>query len=457
MEKISPAAHAGEVLAANGILPGEIKHEISMVATGHVIYACQLSPSMAIFTLESRFDQENHSDVETSTNSIYPWNHGDNAGDGGTHGHDRDENLRYLDVILKRNDSWGPDLIGTIHNLLEKTLAEEQEDMYSQKLKPRMVIRVEGFPERMLPKFDGDVTPICLHAQSIHVGDIPAFQATGRTEQVDNQKTPTRNLNTSCTPKQEEPSATTSESNNKKGKHGGVGDNTRFSKFVHFLVSEFGGYETLLQKPVLDIAGGAGGLAFELCMRHEIEAIVVDTKEVKLKAQQVRHLNFRKHCLEQLAKDPHATAHKSLLKENLQNRFRMRDFVQLNTLLDSSSILPSQDTSMVFHGRTPSSEAEQQLHSILNNRECSVMVGIHPDQALDPIVDIGLALGIPWAVVPCCVFPNLFTQRKLASGRPVRNYEDLCEYIQQRDPNIQRTELPFRGRNLVLYWHPPPA
>ena len=35
-------------------------------------------------------------------------------------------------------------------------------------------------------------------------------------------------------------------------------------------------------------------------------------------------------------------------------------------------------------------------------------VGLHPDEATDAIVDVALQLNIPFAVVPCCVFPNSF-------------------------------------------------
>jgi len=36
-------------------------------------------------------------------------------------------------------------------------------------------------------------------------------------------------------------------------------------------------------------------------------------------------------------------------------------------------------------------------------RSCSALVGMHPDQAAEAIVDFGLAMGVPFAVVPCCV------------------------------------------------------
>ena len=78
----------------------------------------------------------------------------------------------------------------------------------------------------------------------------------------------------------------------------------------------------------------------------------------------------------------------------------------------------------------------------------------HPDEATDHIIDIGLELDIPWVVIPCCVFPTLFRERRTRDGRLVKSYEDLCDYVLTRHPGIQETTLPFRGRNRVFYWRP---
>ncbi|KAG2442019.1 hypothetical protein HYH02_009811 [Chlamydomonas schloesseri] len=52
-------------------------------------------------------------------------------------------------------------------------------------------------------------------------------------------------------------------------------------------------------------------------------------------------------------------------------------------------------------------EAERLLHG------CSLVVGLHPDQATDSILDFALECGKPFAIVPCCVFPRLFPHRRL--------------------------------------------
>ena len=52
----------------------------------------------------------------------------------------------------------------------------------------------------------------------------------------------------------------------------------------------------------------------------------------------------------------------------------------------------------------------------LHLASCSLVVGLHPDQATDSILEFALAHGKPFAIVPCCVFPTLFTNRRLRGG-----------------------------------------
>lgn len=63
-------------------------------------------------------------------------------------------------------------------------------------------------------------------------------------------------------------------------------------------------------------------------------------------------------------------------------------------------------------------------------RDCSVVVGMHSDQATEPIVRAAVAAGKPFAVVPCCVFPKSNTHRRLPGGRTVQTTEELCEYLE---------------------------
>mmetsp|Transcript_15637 Transcript_15637/g.39804 ORF Transcript_15637/g.39804 Transcript_15637/m.39804 type:complete len:197 (+) Transcript_15637:998-1588(+) len=83
----------------------------------------------------------------------------------------------------------------------------------------------------------------------------------------------------------------------------------------------------------------------------------------------------------------------------------------------------------------------------------SVLVGMHPDQATEPLVRAALRLDIPFAVVPCCTFAALNSHRKMAAGQGVVSHKSLCAYLAELDPQrcVQGALLPFAGRNRLLY------
>ena len=81
----------------------------------------------------------------------------------------------------------------------------------------------------------------------------------------------------------------------------------------------------------------------------------------------------------------------------------------------------------------------------------TLLVGVHPDQVTGCIVDTAVHLGIPFVVVPCCVFANEFSTRRKRCGGPVRTYNDLVQFLQEKHPNIRVAELPFVGRNTIIY------
>ncbi|ETN18634.1 hypothetical protein PPTG_04175 [Phytophthora nicotianae INRA-310] len=83
--------------------------------------------------------------------------------------------------------------------------------------------------------------------------------------------------------------------------------------------------------------------------------------------------------------------------------------------------------------------------------DCSVLVGMHPDEATEAIVDAALTLGKPFAIVPCCVMSRVFPDRQCQDGTPVDTYDTFIRYLLEKHPSIQREFLPFAGRNQVLY------
>jgi len=103
-----------------------------------------------------------------------------------------------------------------------------------------------------------------------------------------------------------------------------------------------------------------------------------------------------------------------------------------------------------------------------------LLLGLHPDQCTEDILDMALEYNLPVAIVPCCVFPDLFPSRQMMpmkgssenitidtnanersseneSAVPVRSYEDFLQYLMDKDNGLQMTSLPFEGKNKVIY------
>ena len=76
---------------------------------------------------------------------------------------------------------------------------------------------------------------------------------------------------------------------------------------------------------------------------------------------------------------------------------------------------------------------------------CSVFVGMHPDEATEAIVDVALMLRKPFAIVPCCVMSRVFPDRRCCDGTRVDKYETFVRYLSEKHPSVQSAFLPFAG------------
>ena len=94
----------------------------------------------------------------------------------------------------------------------------------------------------------------------------------------------------------------------------------------------------------------------------------------------------------------------------------------------------------------------------------SCLVGLHPDECTEDILDAALKHKKSVAIVPCCVFPSLFPKRKFLCShvdscnssnntcyKPVKTYNDFLCYLMEKDDRLCRETLPFEGRNQVIY------
>ena len=177
----------------------------------------------------------------------------------------------------------------------------------------------------------------------------------------------------------------------------------RHSEFAAWLVATFGAEALRAGVGVLDIAGGRGGVAFELSCRRGIPTTLVEPRDLQLDRRARRFVR----------------------------KAGVAPFAHVRALLDAEF------------------EASAEGAALL--RSCSALVGLHSDEATEAIVDFALKWGKPFAVLPCCVFPRLFPHRRAADGGAVKRHREFCEFLQAKAAGIEAAHLPFEGRNRVIY------
>ena len=347
-----------------------------------------------------------------------------------------------VDCLARIQDGWSAaDLESLTTALIEAASpcgAVEVEGSLSNKV-PTREAAVSGFPERLPAEQGGSLV---LHLRLLSL-EHQTWQAAETDYEVQATQVP-RQLSV----------------NQKR-------NTARFPAFADFLLETFG-YEALCAgRGVLDVAGGSGGLAFELAVRRQIPCIIVDPRPFRYTPTQQLVLEHRRRA--RLALEPWVLS--SPLAASTYDRFHSRPVTQIGALFDSAAVLGSAPTEPSPSGVVGAATAaaatagsserasETAVELLAAARECSVLVGLHPDQALDHIVDVAIAMRRPFCVVPCCVFwkHGRNPQRTTPDGTPVRTYDQLCSYVAGRAPEVREAVLPgFHGLNRCFYWVPPP-
>ncbi|CAJ1434267.1 unnamed protein product, partial [Effrenium voratum] len=188
------------------------------------------------------------------------------------------------------------------------------------------------------------------------------------------------------------------------GAHDKAGKRQRAWSFAAWLVQRYG--HEALQNGVLDVAGGQGDLSWVLSVEKGIPCTLVDPA---------------------LRRDG---ALKSWQRRALRKRGWQEAFSHL---------------AVSFEEKNFDSGGHQALLA-----SASLVVGLHPDEATEAIVDLALRYGRKFAVVPCCVFAQLFPHRRAPGGEEVRTLSQFCAYLRAKDARIQEAMLDFEGRNKML-------
>ena len=271
------------------------------------------------------------------------------------------------------------------------------------------------------------------------------------------------------------------------------------SVFRRWLLEHFGQLKLRSGSGVLDFAGGKGELAFELENLNFVNVTLIDPRATLLaeytgklqrglyasnpifhkylcdeywkldpaepRAPHSLKILFTGKTIEWLADEGTAVNSEyfaSALEEPMKSVLigessRMQNYTKL---ADGTLVLQKENDSEKQEAVADDSvnvrDAGQAANLLLNS---SVVLGLHPDGAAEPLIDFALRFNKPFALVPCCTCSKQFPNRKLVMPdgsvkHPVKAYEDLVTYLKQKDPRIQSAELDFDGKNTILYMLP---
>ena len=358
---------------------------------------------------------------------------GTSAGDDGNAG----SSSLVVDVVLNAKDGWDRDLLGDVCNALylpgSPYASNPSPDTPARPPRNVVVELIDFTEERLEPVGDAGESPgVCYHPTRLRTR-VP----TSTDDDDDGWTTWT------AAPRVDEtPRASTGKGRQKARK------DTRAVHFAALLVREFGRDNLREGRGVVDVAGGSGDLAFQLSVRFGIPCTVVDPRGgtgtgtgAGAGGGGVRLTSRHRRLLASRVANSAAIDDAWLVASPLA-RQRRREWA---TFAPETA----DHVEALFDERLMSDEATAALI-----RDCSALVGLHPDQATGAIVDCGLVMGKPWAVVPCCVFPSRYPNRLDASGRVARTTEALVEHIAGRALGTRRERLPCDGANEAVWWRP---
>ncbi len=237
---------------------------------------------------------------------------------------------------------------------------------------------------------------------------------------------------------------------------------------------------------ILDVAGGKGQLSIELAIQTNclVQCTIIDPlirgkgNEATLKRRDVKRIQKAHKQRRGIKILTPLSVPSACEDEREQQQARDQDESPLSQCVQTPVPLP------VYISKCFTLQDEECMRMV---KESSLIVGLHPDEPTEDIIDAAIENNIPAAIVPCCVFAYLRPERRLKKietrdnvnegfeldkkqvqvnrkdgkghgavdqDREVRSYDHFIKYLMEKDPRIEKATLPFEGRNIVLTFNP---
>lgn len=357
---------------------------------------------------------------------------------------DDDKPTEVMELLLRERDGFMT--TAEINSVKNAVVSQQEQEGNSTST---TILQCVGFPEK-LGMFDGPsffpqltpspTQPVCLHvvAANVTLSDGKLLQICPFENKLPRYSTTITSSKIRMPP--------TSSIGRRSGGGAGYNNRNRGGIFAAWAIETFN-LEPEQSNDILDIAGGSGQLAFQLGVRRGFNVTVVDPRQLKLASDQQRTLQFhRKAELRLLPGEPNP----ALPLFDYGHHFH-----EICTLRSSSPIINDRTFLVSGDARVRSLQMYFDSQFVSTQpvcwQDCSVVLAMHPDSATEDVFALALKHNKPFAVAPCCVFWKRDPQRRTPQGKPVRTWEQFCDYLQAKDTRIQRITLPFPGRNIILY------
>ena len=212
----------------------------------------------------------------------------------------------------------------------------------------------------------------------------------------------------------------------------------RADVFADFIVAKFGGADQINRDGgVFDIAGGRGDLSFQLTAKHRIKCTLVDPRQRKLSKYQRRYIRKTKKDSKRKFQSDHLENSNGCVSK--KRRGETTSNKSANTKFADDQLMDD------FLGQHIQGTFDSSFR-LPNDGSKPIIVGMHPDQATEHIVDVALTNKLSFAIVPCCVFPvGASKQDKTMS------FDAWCKYLCDKADDIKSDFLNFTGANRVIY------
>ncbi|RUS22166.1 hypothetical protein BC937DRAFT_90121 [Endogone sp. FLAS-F59071] len=230
--------------------------------------------------------------------------------------------------------------------------------------------------------------------------------------------------------------------------------------FAQWLVDNFGADFLRSGSGVVDVAAGKGDVSMFLCYQFGIPSTLVEPKTRKVSKWWRRRIE--KMIKEAKEEEGDSISAKEAIESDSRepNHDSNADSSTSDDIISFPDPVPlpssTSSTSTERFSLTPSHIASHLDASFLVAhaellQTCSVLIGMHPDQATEPIVDVALRLDKPFAVVPCCVFGHENRHRRLKDGGKVVTTEEFVKFLVEKKEGVKTEWLGFEGSNSVVY------